>query len=90
MKWFALSTSFLVLTLIPTAMLWGASPLLPVLSAVALTLWPVAIGAAILRYRLYDVDLVISRTFTYLTLTILLGLVYAGTVVVIGTFAGQG
>jgi signal transduction histidine kinase len=90
MKWFALSSSFLVLTLIPTAMLWGASPLLPVLSAVALTLWPVAIGAAILRYRLYDVDLVISRTFTYLTLTILLGLVYAGTVVVIGTFAGQG
>ena len=90
MKWFALSSSFLVLTLIPTAMLWGASPLLPVLSAVALTLWPVVIGAAILRYRLYDVDLVISRTFTYLTLTILLGLVYAGTVVVIGTFAGQG
>ena len=90
MKWFALSSSFLVLTLIPTAMLWGASPLLPLLSAVALTLWPVAIGAAILRYRLYDVDLVISRTFTYLTLTILLGLVYAGTVVVIGTFAGHG
>jgi hypothetical protein len=38
---------------------------------------PIAIGLAILRYRLYDVDLVISRSLTYAVVTILLAAAYA-------------
>jgi hypothetical protein len=44
---------------------------------------PMAIGVAVLRYRLYDIDLVINRTLVYGPLTAMLVLVYVGGVVTI-------
>ena len=54
---------------------------------------PAAIGIAILRYRLYDIDLVINRTLVYGSLTLLLALVYFGgvtaTQAIFRTLSGQ-
>ena len=48
-----------------------------------------AIAAAILRYRLYDLDRIISRTIAYGLLTLSLGLGYAGVVLVLGQLLGN-
>jgi hypothetical protein len=52
-----------------------------VVGSLAFLLIPMSIGVAILRYRLYDIDVVINRTLVYSLLTVALILVYVGSVV---------
>jgi signal transduction histidine kinase len=57
---------------------------------VSFAAFPVAAGVAILRYRLYDIDVVVNRTLVYMTLTVLLAAAYAATALLLGTALGRG
>jgi signal transduction histidine kinase len=58
--------------------------------AVSVAVFPTTIAIAILRYRLYDIDLVISRTLVYGSLAVFITAVYVAIVVGIGTLVGSG
>ena len=56
---------------------------------VCFALLPLATGAAILRYRLYDIDRIVSRTVAYGLLTLVLGGGYAAVALVLGQLLGR-
>jgi hypothetical protein len=49
--------------------------------AVPTLAFPICLGIAITRYRLFDIEIIIRRTLVYSTLTLILGLVYVGLIV---------
>ncbi len=51
---------------------------------------PTALAVAMLKYHLYDIDVIISRTLVYAALAILITAVYVGIAVGIGTLVGSG
>ena len=54
------------------------------LLGIAISAFPIAAGMAILRYRLYDIDLVINRALVYGALTAILAGFYLGAVLLLG------
>jgi hypothetical protein len=78
-KWFAYAAAVLLgcLTLFP--LMWVV-PLWAIflIVVIGLSAMPVAVGIAVLRYRLYDIDRIINRTLVYGALTAALVAVYFG------------
>ena len=56
----------------------------PALPALGFLLIPLSVTIAILRSRLWDIDVIIRRTFVYSTLTVILALLYLGLVIGLG------
>jgi len=90
LKWFTYAAAVAGLFLPASLALWLVWPPARILPAVALTALPVAACVAILRYRLYDIDVVINRTLVYGTITVLLAAAFAATVLTLGTVLGRG
>jgi hypothetical protein len=89
LKWFSFGTGGLVVLLAIQAAAPTLGARVPnLVVAAALGAIPLAIGIAILRYRLYDIDRIINRTLVYGLLTAVLGGGYAGAVLVLGQFFG--
>ena len=86
MKWLAYAAAMLVVAQVFSSFL--PRPLFLVVSYSVFLLFPVAIGIAVMRYRLYDIDRLVNRTLVYGLLTALLAVVYAGVVLVPGQLFG--
>jgi hypothetical protein len=67
----------------------GDSVVLQAAVGICVALLPLATGASILRYRLYDLDRIISRTLAYGLLTVLLAGGYAAVVLGLGQLLGR-
>ena len=84
MKWVAAAAVFLGFTIVVVALEAGAGTAtgwVAVLLAAGLASIPTAMALAILRYRLYDIDIVISKSVAYLGLAAVITLLYAAVVV---------
>jgi hypothetical protein len=90
LKWFAYAVGLLsVLVFLPGSLFPGwANDVRGIVIVMAVWGIAVAIGIAVLRYRLYDIDRIINRTVVYGLLTALLGVVYTGLVLVLGQLFG--
>ena len=83
-KWLAWSGCLVAVALVPAVALsltpGTAARVASGAEFAAVLAMPAAVGVAVLRYRLYDIDRVISRTLAYAIVTGLLAAVYAGLV----------
>ena len=99
LKWLAAAAALIPVFIVAVLLIqhwpgqsWSNGVLLVVGALVFAPIWlgvPGAIGVAILRYRLYDIDVVINRALVYGTLAAFITAVYVGIVVGIGTLVGS-
>jgi len=97
-RWFALAGLLLAIVAV-SGLITGAlvyhnntvvfNPIFDVLTPLAFTALAASLGIAVLKYRLYDIDLFIRQTLVYGTLVVLISVVYFITVVTVGSRVGQ-
>jgi hypothetical protein len=94
LRWVALAAALVpvaVLVAIAASAIGGPAADTVITFAAGTVSWlvPLTLGAAVLRYRLYDLDRIISRTVAYGLLTVLLGGGYAAVVLLLGRLLGR-
>jgi hypothetical protein len=87
MKWFVTAAAVVAITFSINVLV--DSPVTQVASTLGLLFLWWAIGVAVLKYRLYDIDVVISKTVIFGSLIVFITLVYVALVVGVGTAVGN-
>jgi hypothetical protein len=95
LKWFASAAALVAVIAIPVLPAqavasagWANAALVVLIIAIACL--PVSAGIAILRYRLFDIDVLLNRALVYSTVTTMLGASYAGIVLGVGAVVTGG
>ena len=70
LRWVGVSLGLAVPLFVVGALLWGVVPGAALLTGLAFLLLPAGIAVAVLKYRLYEIDLVINRALVYGVMTI--------------------
>jgi signal transduction histidine kinase len=89
LKWFATAAGLTAIAFAISLPFGGNSPVFSILTDVGLGFLYVAIARAILKYRLYDIDVVIGKTVVFATLIAFITVVYIGLVVGVGALVGN-
>ncbi len=87
LKWFIAAVSVAVVAL-SLALMTNFSPVGYAAITIGFTALPVSIGIAVLKYRLYEIDVVINRTLLFTTMGVFITAVYLSLVVGVGSFVG--
>ena len=85
-RWFLFGLLFFI---VPTSLLNLVTDYPAELDALTFMALPIGIGISILRYRLWDIDVIIRKTLVYTVLSGLLGLIYFGTVLLLQAMIGR-
>ena len=89
LKWVGLAGALFALLLPVSTALWSVSPLVRASSPLLLSAMTLALGAAVLRYRLFDVDLIILRSAAYAVVSVVVLVIYAAVVLILGALVGR-
>ncbi len=91
LKWLAFASVYYALAILTTYMIFSAKvPVLNLLTNFSIASLPAAIGIAVFKYRLYDIDVVINKALVYGALAAFITAIYVGIVVGVGTLIGAG
>jgi len=95
-RWFASGATITTLVFAATSFINVSNPgplfiaVFGTVTAVGALAVPTAIAVAVFKYRLYDIDIIISRTLVYVSLAAFITAVYVGIAVGIGAVVGSG
>jgi signal transduction histidine kinase len=93
LKWFTFAAAALFVLFWLGDAVFGAAeqrPLGQILTSLAVAALPVSIGIAVLRYRLYDIDVVIRKTVVAGLMAAFISVVYVAMVIGVGALVGSG
>jgi signal transduction histidine kinase len=88
LKWFATAAAFVAVCFALQSTPIGGAFVLSLASTVSLLFLYWAVAVAVLKYRLYEIDVVIGRTVVFALLAGFITVVYVGVVVGVGTLVG--